>query len=85
MVGNRQGSRKLAMNPFGLIFVLIGGLAVAAAALDWEWFMGSSKARFMTSLLGRQGARLFYVLLGVALLAMGVFFTLQIIPMTAAR
>ena len=59
------------MNPWGLIFVAIGVFSTAAGILDWDWFMHHPKARFMASMMGRGGARVFYILLGIALVVLG--------------
>ena len=67
------------MDPVGLIFVAIGIFAICGAALDWEWFMNHRKARFMTAIFGRSGARIFYGLLGSGLSVFGVLFALGII------
>lgn len=60
------------MNPLGLLFAAAGAFSLTAAACDWEWFMNARKARVMVSLLTRNGARVFYGLLGLALLAFGI-------------
>lgn len=64
------------MNPtqYWLIvaFTLGGGLfSIAGAWKDWDFFMDSRKARFLANLLGRQGARIFYAVIGAALVAGG--------------
>lgn len=60
------------MNPMGLIFIAAGIFAVCGAGFDWEFFMNNHKARFMSSLLSRTGARIFYGLLGTGLIVLGV-------------
>lgn len=59
------------MNWLGLILLGAGLFAVAGAALDWDWFMNHPKARLFVNLFGRAGARVFYILLGLFLAAMG--------------
>lgn len=55
-----------------LVFSVGGGLfCVLAAALDWDWFMNHPKARFFVNTFGRNGARVFYVLLGCLLIGLG--------------
>ena len=51
----------------------VGVLANCGAAFDWEWFMNSQKARIFVHLFGRGGARIFYGVLGAALIGAGVF------------
>ena len=59
------------------ILVAAGSFSVAGAVLDWSFFMNSRKAAVFVSLFGRNGARIFYVVLGAALVVFGVvnFFT----------
>jgi len=56
----------------GLVVLLAGAFSVAGAALDWGFFMESRKARFFVVVLGREGARWFYALLGGALAGVGL-------------
>jgi hypothetical protein len=67
------------MNPLGLILVAIGIFPILAAIYDWEWFMNSSKARIFVAILSRIGARVFYGILGLALVTFGVLYTLGIV------
>lgn len=60
------------MNPLGLIFVAAGLFSALGAVMDWDWFMNHHKARFMTTLLSRNGARAFYVILGLGLVVFGI-------------
>jgi len=69
------------MNPIGLLFVGVGGFALAGAVCDWDWFMNARKARFMVSLLTRTGARVFYGLLGAGLLVLGLLATTGLIDL----
>ena len=57
------------------IFALFIGLGVfsgVAAVLDLEWYFQTSAAQTFVRWLGRTGARLFYVLLGIGLISCGV-------------
>jgi hypothetical protein len=67
------------VNWIGLVFVAAGGFSIVGAVKDWEWFMGSSKAWLFVALLGRKGARVFYGLLGFALIVLGAAFLAGII------
>ena len=60
------------MNWMGLLIAGAGAFSVAGAIADWDWFMESRKARFFVKVLGRTGARIFYGLLGLALIALGL-------------
>lgn len=60
------------MNWTGIVFVLVGLFTVGGGVFAWDWFINSRKARFLVSLIGRTGARIFYALLGAALVVLGV-------------
>ncbi len=56
------------------ILVLFAGLfSVFCAVKDYDWFMNSSRAWLFVKLFGRNGARAFYVLLGLFLVGMSIF------------
>ena len=63
------------MNPaVTLIFTVGAGLfSIAGAVFNWDWFMENSRARFFVQVFGRDGARVFYVTLGLFLIIMGIF------------
>ena len=67
------------MDPRGLIIVAIGAFSITGAVCNWDWFMNARKARFMVRILTRNGARIFYGLLGVALVVLGVLMTTGVI------
>ena len=56
-----------------------GVFAMCGAAFDWEWFMNHRKAQFLVRLFGRGGTRVFYGILGAALVAMGVLMATGVI------
>lgn len=56
----------------GLFAVLAGLFTIICAAKDFDWFMNNHKARFFVSLFGRNGARWFYGILGLALILIGL-------------
>ena len=68
----------------GLLWVAAGGFSVAGGICDWEWFMNSGKARGVVSLFGRNGARVFYCLLGAAIGVAAVLMAMGVIPMKDA-
>ncbi|MBT3379949.1 MAG: hypothetical protein HN742_03050 [Lentisphaerae bacterium] len=70
------------MNPIGLIFIAAGAFTMAGAICDWDWYMNSRKARFFVSILSRNGARIFYGLLGLAFVVVGVLAAMGIIDMS---
>ena len=64
------------MNAQTFIMLAVGLFTVVCAALDVEWFMTHRKARFIVNIFGRDGARLFYILLGLAV-GIGGFFAFR--------
>ena len=58
----------------GLLIAGAGAFSIAGAAGDWDFFMNHRKARLFVALFGRQGARMFYGLLGSGLVLGGLFF-----------
>lgn len=65
--------------PLGLLPVAIGLFAIAGGLFNWDWFMSSRKARVIVKFVGRGGARIFYCVLGVAAIVLGLLITLGII------
>lgn len=60
------------------IFVLVGLLSVLAALFNWNWFFTTRNTQFIVNSAGRQRARLFYAVLGLLMIATGVYFFLNI-------
>lgn len=54
------------------LFIALGTFSIIAAAFNIDWYFKTSGAMTFVNWLGRTGARIFYVLLGVALIACGV-------------
>ena len=55
-----------------VIFIALGLFSLTPAILTIDWYFKSSGAATFIKLFGRQGARIFYGLLGLALIACGV-------------
>jgi hypothetical protein len=70
------------MNPVGLIIGAAGAFSMLGAICNWDWFMNARKARFMVKILTRNGARIFYGILGLGLVVLGVLATMGIIDMS---
>lgn len=61
-------------------FIVGGGaFALCSAVLDWDWFMNHRKAQAFVRLWGRGGARIFYGILGTALIVLGVLMATGVI------
>jgi hypothetical protein len=55
-------------------FLVFGGLfGLAGSILNWPWFFADRKARPIVRTFGRTGARIFYGILGVLMMLMGMF------------
>jgi len=67
------------MNWAGLILVAAGVFSICGAAFNWNFFMNSRKAWFVVTIFGREGARLFYALLGLAIVVLGALITLGVL------
>ena len=50
-----------------------GLFAVLGGALNWNFFMESRKAAFFVKIFGRTGARIFYIILGLALVGFAIY------------
>ena len=53
------------------LFIGLGNFSMVAALLDLEWYFQTSGAQTFVRWFGRKGARIFYVLLGLGLVACG--------------
>ena len=60
------------------LFVLVGLLALLAALFNWDWFFTAQNTQFVLANVGRKQARLFYAVIGVLMIATGVFFFLSV-------
>jgi len=65
--------------PAALLLVLAGLFAMAGGVFDWEWFMNNRKAQALVNWLGRGGARVFYVILGLAIAILGLLITFGVV------
>ena len=54
------------------LFAILGLLVVCGAIFNWSWITEDPRAHFISSLLGRTGMRIFYVLLGLFITGLGV-------------
>ena len=55
-----------------LFFVLGGLFTMSGGLFNWNWFMLSRRARLIVRIFGRGGGRIFYVVLGAAILVVGL-------------
>ena len=59
---------------YGIFFVLAGLFSILAAVKNWDFFMNNRKAYIWVKLFGRNGARIFYGILGfvIAIIGLGI-------------
>ena len=55
----------------GFLTIVLGSVVVLAAIFNWQWYYELNKARWVESMCGRQGARVVFAVLGVALIVLG--------------
>ncbi|MBP1535397.1 MAG: immunity 17 family protein [Ruminococcus sp.] len=55
-----------------LMSFAVGFFVIFCAYKDYDWFMNSRKARVFVKLFGRNGARIFYMSLGVFIIVIGL-------------
>ena len=51
-----------------ILTFFVGFFSVFCAVKDYNWFMNHRKAQFFVKLFGRNGARFFYILLGLVIM-----------------
>ena len=59
------------------VFVLVGILSLMASVFNWEWFFTAQNSQFIVRTLGRNKSRIFYAILGLAMIAAGIYFFLS--------
>ncbi len=52
---------------------LVGVYAIVASCFNWDWFFNNYKAQKWVNLIGRTGARIFYIVLGLLLVAGAIY------------
>ncbi len=67
------------MNRVGFALVLAGLFCGAGGLFGWGWFMDTREAWLIVKIFGRSGARVFYVLIGMALVVFGVLRVIGVI------
>ncbi|BAY81991.1 hypothetical protein NIES267_14690 [Calothrix parasitica NIES-267] len=55
-----------------ILFILVGLLSAAASYCNWDWYFNNYRARFLVKIIGRKGARIFYMALGLFLVGLGI-------------
>lgn len=63
----------------GWVLIVAGLFSIGGAALNIDLFMESRKAQLFVNLFGHNGARVFYILFGVAFVVVGALMLMGII------
>ncbi|WP_302591565.1 immunity 17 family protein [uncultured Muribaculum sp.] len=56
-----------------VLFLISGSLSLLAAVAGWDWFFRSYNVRILTGQLKRGHARILYALIGLAIIAAGIY------------
>jgi hypothetical protein len=57
-----------------ILVTLVGAFCLISSITNWDWFFNNPRAAFIAKVFrGRNGARLFYLMLGLLLLYIGIF------------
>jgi hypothetical protein len=59
------------MEPINYFIIFAGLFSIAGGIFNWDWFMNNRRAYIFVKLFKRTGARIFYVFLGLFIIAMG--------------
>ena len=51
-----------------ILFFCVALFSLLASVFNWGFFFNSRKSRFIVEILGRNGARIFYGILGICLI-----------------
>ena len=65
---------------FGILCLIGGLIAIAGGLFNWDWFMDHPKAQVFVNKFGQSGARVFYCMLGLAFLGLGLFLLITTTP-----
>ena len=60
------------MNAFNLSIIISGIFVIFCAFMDYNWFFNHGKAKPFVALFGRKGTRVFYIILGVVIIFLGL-------------
>lgn len=50
-----------------IMAIAFGTFTILASIFNWDFFFNDRKAKFMVRIFGRNGSRIFYALIGLAL------------------
>ena len=56
----------------GLVFAALGLFSLMGAIKNWDWYFNNYKAKGVVAIFGRNGARVFYGILGIIFIVIGL-------------
>lgn len=59
------------------IFISVGSLALFAALFKADWLLKSQQVQFIERLIGKNGVRIFYIIVGVVSIVAGFSFWIR--------
>lgn len=62
------------------LFTLCGLFSILAGVAGWNWFFTSVNSRMLTGRMSRKWARILYIVLGLAILAMAAHLYMTLPP-----
>jgi len=57
---------------YGIVIILAGIFSIVCAVFDFNWFINNHRAQVFLKLFKRNGARVFYIVLGIVLCILGI-------------
>ncbi|MGL5937673.1 MAG: immunity 17 family protein [Phocaeicola sp.] len=64
------------------IFATMGILSILASLLNWKWFFAAQNMQAIISHIGYTGARIFYAVVGILLVAIALYFFFEVQKVT---
>jgi hypothetical protein len=64
---------------FGVFLILIGIFVLAAIGFQWDWFLRIFRVEGVFELLGKTGATVFYIVLGLGAWTLGILMLFGIV------
>ena len=56
-----------------IVVILIGLFCIFCAIMNFSWFIEGRKARIFVKMFGKTGARIFYVVFGIAIIILALW------------
>jgi hypothetical protein len=65
------------MTVYGIVIILCGIFSIVCAAFNFNWFINNNRAKLFVKVFKRNGARIFYIILGIILCLLGFVLLIQ--------